>query len=258
MPQPPPLRQDPLRIEICKGPADLARHAAALFADRAGRALGSRGRFAAALSGGDTPRAAYALLAEPVYAHQIVWPAVHVFFGDERGVPPEHPDSNYRTAHEALLSKVPIPPANVHRMRAEEGEDAEAAACAYEKELHDLLGAEPRLDLVLLGMGADGHTASLFPGSPALSGSGSGGGLVASVEDPEGRRRLTLTPTAINAAGCVAVMVSGASKAEIVRRVLGRDARPEGLPIQAVRPTGGQLLWLLDEAAASLLEPPAS
>jgi 6-phosphogluconolactonase len=250
MPQPPPMKDDPLRIEISRDAEELARHAATIVVGLAGRSLGSRGRFTLALAGGSTPRRLYETLAQPHHAHQIVWPAVQVFFGDERCVPLDHPASNGRMARETLLSKVPIPPDNVHPMRVDEP-DPDRAARESEADLRSCFqGAMPRLDLVLLGMGEDGHTASLFPGGPELEETGR---LVTHALSPDGVPRLTLTLPAINAARVVAVLVSGEAKASMVHRVLGAEATNEGLPIQRVRPTDGQLLWLLDEAAASEL-----
>lgn len=251
MPTPPPLKEDPLRIEICADEADLARHAATLFATLAGRALGARRLFTAALSGGSTPRRTYEELTRPHVTHQIVWPAVHLFFSDERAVPPDDDASNHRMVQQALLAHVPIPSGNVHRMEGEAA-DLDAAAAAYERELRAPFGGGmPRLDLVLLGVGEDGHTASLFPGGSELQETSR---LVVPSRAPGGQRRLTLTLPAINAARVVAVLVSGEKKAAVVRRVLGAGARDEGLPIQRVRPHDGQMLWLLDEAAAAQIQ----
>jgi len=250
MPAPPPLKEDPVRIEICKDAEDLARHAAGLFVTLAGRALGARRQFSVALAGGQTPRRMYEMLAQDRFAFQVVWPAVQVFWSDERCVAPDHSQSNYRMAHEALLSKVGMPPGNVHRMRGEEP-SPQASADGYESMMRDQLGESPRLDLALLGMGADGHTASLFPSSPALAESRR---IVAVTQAPDGIPRLTLTLPAINAARVVAVLVSGTGKAETLRRVLGAESREEGFPIQWVKPETGQLVWILDEAAASLLD----
>ncbi|MFQ5701100.1 MAG: 6-phosphogluconolactonase [Acidobacteriota bacterium] len=253
MPSPPPLKRDPLRIEICKDPEDLARHAAGLFVGYAGRALGSRGRFRVALSGGRTPRRMYAALTLEHVISQIVWPAVQLFFSDERCVPPDDDRSNYRMAHEALLSKLPIPEENIHRMRGEL-EDPDAAARAYEEELRrEFAPGEVALDLVMLGMGADGHTASLFPGEPASKETDR---LVTAARPAGGPARLTLTFPAINAARAVMILVSGEGKAEIARRVLGAETRAEEVPIQSVRPADGEVVWLLDAAAASKLSPP--
>ncbi len=250
MPSPPPLNQDPLRIEICRTAEDMARHAAGLFVGQAGRALGSGGRFSVALSGGGTPRSLYSLLPEPQYAYQIVWPAVHLFFSDERCVGPEEPASNYGMVRQTLLSRIDLPAGNVHRMRGEDAPDA--AASAYAEEISAFFDGGPRFDLVLLGLGEDGHTASLFPGSPALDEATS---PVAAAPGPDGGRRLTLTLPAINAARMVMVLVSGEAKAAMVQRVLGSEAVDEGLPIQRVRPAG-QMVWVLDADAASLLRLP--
>jgi 6-phosphogluconolactonase len=252
MPASGPVSEAPLRIEICKDAQDLARHAAGLFVTLAVKALGARSSFAVALAGGETPRSLYALLPINHYADQIVWPAVEIFWSDERCVPPGHPRSNHRMALETMLLKVKVPPGNIHRMKGEE--DPVAAAAAYEKALRELFGGPPRFDLVLLGMGADGHVASLFPGSAALEEKER---LVAVSQDPEGMARLTFTLPLINAARAVAILVSGEGKAAMLKRILGAGARDEGLPAQRVRPGAGGLIWILDQAAGSLLEPPA-
>ena len=255
MPTAPPLKEDPVRIEVCGTAEELAGHAASMFVAQAARALGSRGLFTVALSGGRTPRRMYELLGQDHLAHQVVWPAVHVFFSDERCVPPDDDRSNYGMARRALLSKLPLPPSNVHRMRGEDP-DPSAEAARYEREIRDITGDPPRLDMVLLGMGEDGHTASLFPADAAL---GETRRLAAAVRIPDGTSRLTITLPAINAARLVAVIVSGERKAPMLQRVLGSGGAERihtGLPIGAVRPSGGQLLWLLDSAAASMLQPP--
>ena len=253
MPSPPPISQEPLRIDICKDAEDLARHAAGLVVAQASRALGARRQFAIALAGGATPKRLYSLLTQDHYAYQVVWPAAQVYFGDERCVPPDDPKSNYGAVREILLTGLRVPESNIHRMRGED--DPPAAAAAYEQELRAGFVDTPRFDLVLLGMGSDGHTASLFPGSPALSETER---LVAATRDSEGLDRITLTLPVINAAHTVAVLVSGREKAAMLRRVLGAEARPEGFPIQQVKPAGGQLIWVIDEAASSLLDPPAA
>jgi 6-phosphogluconolactonase len=234
--------------------AALMRLAAEEVATRAAAAVRARGRFSVALSGGSTPRALYALLADPAapFRARVPWEAVQVFFGDERHVPPDHADSNYRMAREALLAHVPVPPESVHRVRGELA-DAEEAALEYEAELAEAFslreGERPRLDLALLGMGPDGHTASLFPGSPALE---EVSRLAVAPFVPRlGVRRVTLTLPVFAAARAVAFLVAGADKAERVAEVLGGRA-PE-LPAARVRPDDGDLLWLLDGAAARLL-----
>jgi len=251
MPSPGPVNESPLRIEICKDAEDMARHAAGMLVAMAGRALGSGGRFSVALAGGETPRRMYAILTSDHFSYQVVWPAVQIYFSDERCVPPDDPRSNYRMASETILTKVGVPAANIHRMR---GEDEPAgAALRYEEELKAHLGPAPVLDLVLLGMGTDGHVASLFPGSVALS---SNDRLTAIAKGPDGLQRLTLTLPVINAARAVAILVSGEAKAETMRDVLGTGAPDRGLPVQRVRPVSGQLIWILDGAAASMLDAP--
>jgi 6-phosphogluconolactonase len=216
-------------------------------------AVTARGRFAVALAGGSTPRAMYELLAVGRrHGHpKLPWSRLHFFFGDERAVPPDHPESNFRMASEALLAHVPVPAANVHRIHAEL-EPARAAE-DYEADLRRFFALSlhglPRFDLILLGLGADGHTASLFAGSPALRETRR---LVTAHPASQSRAaRLTLTLPVLNAAAEVLFVVSGADKAPVVRAVLHGPARRPALPAQRVRPDKGRLLWLLDEAAAS-------
>ena len=242
------------RVRIAPDAEALALLAAGEIAARVRAAAQSRGRCDLALAGGRTPRRAYALLAAAPLRDQVPWSLVHAFFGDERHVPPDHPESNYRMAREALLAHVPIPAGQVHRIRAEAVE-AEAAARDYEAELRHALGlapgALPRLDLVLLGMGADGHVASLFPGGEALS---EARRLACASTIPRQReRRVTLTLPVLNAAAAVLLLVSGADKAERVAEVL--EGRSPGLPAARLAPQG-ELLWLLDEAAAARLSRP--
>ena len=251
MPTPGPVNEAPLRIEICKDAEDMARHAAGMFVAMAGRALGSGGRFTVALAGGETPRLLYGMLTSDHFAFQIVWPAVHVYFSDERCVAPYDPRSNYRMASETILSKVGVPEGNIHRMRGEE--EPVRAAAQYDRLLREQLGPTPSFDLVLLGMGADGHVASLFAGSPALAADDR---LTAVSQGPDGLARLTLTLPVINAARAVAILVAGETKAATLREVLGTGMPDRGLPVQRVRPASGQLLWILDGAAASMLDSP--
>jgi len=239
-------------VRIAPDAEALAGLAAGEIARRAAAAVAARGRCHLALAGGRTPRRTYALLAAPPLRDQLPWGGIHVFFGDERHVPPDHPDSNFRMAREALLDAVPIPAGQVHRIRAEAVE-AEAAARDYQTDLRQAFalgsGALPRLDLVLLGMGADGHVASLFPGSAALAETGR---LVTAGPGPRARdpARITLTLPVLNAAAAVLLLVSGADKAERVAEVLG--GRAPGLPAARLAPAG-ELLWLLDQAAAARL-----
>jgi 6-phosphogluconolactonase len=243
-------------LRVARDASDLARRAADVFASIAEDAVRKRGRFMVALAGGDTPRALYAVLAADaqVPAPRLDWSRARVFWGDERCVPPDHPESNYRMASEALLDKVPIPAAHVHRMRGED-EDPQRAADLYASVLRAAFGAPapelPRFDLVLLGLGADAHTASLFPGSSVLRETAR---LVAAPHvEKLAAHRLTLTPPVLNAAMHVVFLVSGRAKAGPLRDVLEQEVRPELRPAQCVRPERGELLWLVDAEAASRL-----
>jgi len=235
--------------------ATVSRRVADEFQRAARAAIDAHGRFAVALSGGSTPRAIYSLLAtdEKSADHLLPWDKIHIFFGDERHVPPDHPDSNFRMARETLLGAVPIPPANVHRVRAEL--DAPSAAATYEAEIRSVLGGRPgevpRFDLILLGLGSDGHTASLFPGSAALA---ERTALVcATWVERLSSYRITFTFPFLNAAAEVLFVATGSDKAEIVGRVLRGDSSGQTYPAQRVRPDSGRLLWIIDEAAAGFL-----
>jgi 6-phosphogluconolactonase len=219
--------------------------------------IAENGKVAIALSGGSTPRPLYTLLASEKYSQPIDWPRVHIFWGDERCVAPDNPQSNYQMARETLLDAVPIPVSNVHRIHGEE--DPEEAAAAYEKELRTFFGVKatdgsPQLgfDLILLGMGDNGHTASLFPGSPALREKQRW--VMAQYVEVVSMWRITLTPVVINAAKNVIFIVSGAEKAEQLHSVIEGPFQPEVLPAQIIRPAAGRLLWLLDKAAAGGLK----
>lgn len=238
-------------ILIVEDPGTLAHEAARIFADSAREGAGARGRFSVALSGGSTPLDLYSLLAEEPYREQISWGSAHVFWGDERVVPSDSHGSNYYQAHRALISRVPIPAGNVHRVAGELG--SAAAALAYDRQLQEFFcGPYPRFDLVLLGLGEDGHTASLFPGSPVRDEKRLVVPATAQYQDRPSER-VTLTPRAINTARHALFLVSGSTKAGIVQAVL---EGPKGCyPAQWIHPTAGKLTWLLDEAAASMLSP---
>lgn len=235
---------------------DLARAAAEEFVKLGREAIGAREFFTVALSGGSTPRVLYSLLAgDASLRAQLPWEKIHFFWGDERHVPPEHPDSNFRMAKEALLSKVPVPPANVHRIRSE-NPDARQAAGEYEETLLTFfrlkMGEMPRFDLILLGMGPDGHTASLFPGSPGLHEQKRM--IVANWVERLKDYRITMTFPLLNHAACILFLVSGEEKAETLRAVLERKQERDLLPARLVRPQRGNCLWLVDRAAARLLK----
>lgn len=232
-------------VRVCETSQDLAKAAAGSFAEEAARSVRDRGRFTVALAGGSTPKALYELLATG-YPSTLGWDRVHAFFGDERTVPSDHEDSNYRMAYETLLSRVPL--GSVHRMRGEL--DPAEAAVLYEKELVEFFGGPPRLDLVLLGIGEDGHTASLFPGTPALDVTDRW-----TVENPVEKLntiRLTLTVPAINAAKRVIFLVAGEGKAGALKEILEGDANPHDYPAKLIQPEGGAT-WIVDQAAAQLL-----
>jgi 6-phosphogluconolactonase len=230
----------------------LAQEAARRFGAAADAAIAARGRFTVALSGGSTPKALFALLAAAPYRDRIDWANVHLFWGDERCVPPTEEQSNYRMTREALLDKVAIPAAQVHRIPAEDPEPSRAARAytAVLGQIFTLGGGEfPTFDLIHLGLGPEGHTASLFPGSPALKETQA---LTAAPwVEQLGAHRITLTPPVINAAREVQFLVAGAGKAEIVGRILHDPHDPDELPAQIVAPSPGKLVWLLDEAAAA-------
>jgi 6-phosphogluconolactonase len=238
-------------VQVFDDPERVAREAAGLFVRLSIEAVSARGGFSVALSGGSTPRRIYELLAGEDYRTQVSWPNVHVFFGDERTVPPDHADSNYRMANEALLSRVPVPAKNVHRMNGVG--DAAAGASEYESEMRAFFGDRtwPRLDLVMLGMGDDGHTASLFPGSAALEEQRAW--VVANWVEKFQTWRITLTAPAINAARRVLFLVTGAGKADRLREVLKGERDPARLPSQLIQPRDGALEWFVDRAAAEKL-----
>jgi 6-phosphogluconolactonase len=238
-------------VQIFEDASALADAAARAVVDAAREAVAARGRFTVALAGGATPSATYMRLAQSPHVEAMPWSRTFVFFGDERCVAPDHPESNYRMAQETLLGKVSVPSAQVFPIATADA-DTEAAATAYAKKLAEVFGTRrgglPRFDLVLLGMGLDGHTASLFPGSPVLK---EVFRTVAAVHAAAAAipQRLTLTFPVLNAAGRVVFLVSGAEKAKAVKAVL-RDGA--ALPAAMVRPDGA-LVWMLDRAAAGLL-----
>jgi 6-phosphogluconolactonase len=240
-----------LRVRIAEDAEELAARGASEFSLRADEAVASRGVFRVALAGGSTPERLYRALAE---GSDVAWERTQVFFGDERHVPPDHAESNFRLAYQTLLSRVPIPPANVYRWRSE-GADVDGAAAHYETLLREVFGTKageaPRFDLVLLGLGEDGHTASLFPGSEALHETRK---LAAAPWiEKLGAYRFTLTPQVLNASLHALFLVSGSAKAAVLKRVLEGERLPEELPAQLVDPLEGQLMWLVDQEAASNL-----
>jgi 6-phosphogluconolactonase len=243
-------------MKIVANADELARAAAEQFLLLAHEAVQERGIFTVVLSGGSTPRNLYTILAgDAGLRDEIPWEKIHFFWGDERHVPPADPESNYRMANEAMLSKVPVPQANIHRIESEIS-DAGLAAEAYELRLREFFrlgeGGFPRFDLAFLGLGPDGHTASLFPGTKALN---------------EQRRlvvsnwvgkfytdRITMTAPVFNHAAFVVFLVGGADKAAPLKAVLEGNYEPLQLPAQLISPTEGRLLWMVDSSAAGLLK----
>jgi len=250
---------------------DQLSHAAARYVVQvANEALAAHGRFTIALSGGSTPKKLYGLLALEPYRNQIDWTKAEIFWSDERCVPPDDVESNYHLAYEVMLSKLPIPAGQIHRMPADQS-DRVAASAAHEQELRHVFSTDgvPGFDLLQLGLGPEAHTASLFPHQASLGEtemrlksihplqngvSNAFQRLVIPVTVPKPPpARLTLTPPVLNAAKHILFLVTGAEKADAVRAVLEGDYQPEEYPAQIVHPTQGEVTWMLDTAAASKL-----
>jgi 6-phosphogluconolactonase len=242
-------------IRILADGAAIAKRAAQVFVQAAADAVRTKGSFNVALAGGSTPKALYSLLVnDPALRPQVPWDKTHLFFGDERHVPPDHADSNFRMATEAMISKLSLKPEQVTRIKGEYPE-ADQAALEYEKSLRDyfhLKSAEyPRFDLLLAGMGNEGHALSLFPGTKALHADGR-----IAVRNWVGKLcadRITLTAPAASNSAEIIFMVTGADKACALKAVLEGPFEPEQLPAQLLQPKNGKLLWLVDAAAGSML-----
>ncbi len=242
-------------IQIVENGEAVSRAAAEMMVNLALKELKSKEPFTVALSGGSTPKNMFAVLAnDAALREQMPWDSVHFFWGDERHVPPDHADSNYRMTNEVMLSRVPVPPENIHRIRAE-NPDAGKAAEDYEQELRGFFKLEteqlPAFDCVFLGMGPDGHTASLFPGTKALHERKRL--VVSNWVDKFQSFRITLTAPVLNNADLVIFLVSGEEKAEPLRVVLEGQKQTDRFPSQLIEPTHGKLLWLVDRAAARKL-----
>ncbi len=238
-------------IEKYSGPEALAQAAADRIVALAASAIAKHGQFSIALSGGSTPRRLFKLLATPAWFTRIDWARVFVFWGDERCVPPDHPDSNFRMAREALLDHVPLPQENIYRIEGER--EPALAAQRYEERLKNFFGSVefPRFDLMLQGLGVDGHTASLFPGTTALEETTRW--VVANYVPTFETWRITVTAPVINAAANVIVLVAGESKAAALHAVLHGPYQPGTYPAQLIRPHDGKCVWMVDEAAATRL-----
>lgn len=252
-----------LTVRVLPDASTVRRVAAEEFTARTAAAVQARGASFVALSGGATPRRLHTLLADPgePFRARVPWARLHVFWGDERPVPPDHADSNYGMAHDTLLGHVPIPPAHVHRVAGEDPDHTRAAE-RYARELREVFATHgrlergwPRFDLVILGMGADGHTASLFPGTDAVRETTRL--VVTTWVEKLGSHRITLTPPVLNAADAVLFLVTGGDKAATLAAVLEGPPAPDVYPSQLIRPPAGSLTWLVDRAAAARLTIPA-
>ncbi len=247
-----------VQVKVLLNHDAVVQTAAEQFVDLAVGAIQTYGRFHVALSGGTTPKNLYALLATDRYAALLDWSRVNVFWGDERCVPPDHPMSNYRIVRETLIDHVPLPTENVHRIYGED--DPVAAAAAYESELRNVFGTSNvlsmhngRFDLILLGMGDDGHIASLFPGLTAVHERERW--VMAQYSEEDSMWRITCTPVLFNAAAAVVFLITGRDKAAMLHHVLKGPYQPEVFPAQVIKPHDGSVCWLLDvDAAANLTE----
>lgn len=243
-------------VKIYPDPSQLAQAAAEQFIRIAEQAIQARGVFSVAFSGGTTPQMLYSLLSSEPFSERIDWSRAEIFWGDERCVPPDHPDSNYLKAKTVLLDLVPVSTDHVHRIMTENA--PELAAEIYEETLLQFFSSlqdeeernQAHFDLVLLGMGDDGHTASLFPGTPAVQEQTRW--VAAQYIDKLAAWRVTLTPAIINRAKNILFLVSGAGKSYVLQRVLYGSYQPERYPSQIIRPRDGNLLWMVDEQAATL------
>jgi 6-phosphogluconolactonase len=236
-----------MRLHVLKTPEALMHYAADYFVAQAQRILRTQTRFTIALSGGATPKPLYTLLASAEYATQVDWAKIHLFFVDERGVPPDHAESNYRMVQDALLQHVTV--GQVHRIQGELA--PQQAAAHYQQVLHQEFGGLPQFDLIWLGMGADGHTASLFPHTAAVQEQEQW--VIAHHITQFDQWRVTLTPPVLNAAAEVVFLVVGANKAATLKQVLHGVDQPALYPAQIIKPAGDKVLWLLDAAAAAQL-----
>ena len=241
-----------MTVEIYQDVDTLSQAAARYVVSIANESIVTHGRFTLSLAGGSTPKKLYALLASEPYRDQINWALVEVFWSDERCVAPDSEDSNYHLAEEVLLSKVPIPASQIHRMPADAA-DRDAAAQRYTEEMQRALGTNgiPSFDLMQLGMGPEGHTASLFPHQASLKEQQR---LVIPVDVPKPPPpRLTCTPPLLNAAVHVLFLVTGQDKADAVAAILEGEHNPDEYPAQIIKPANGEVTWMLDSAAASKL-----
>jgi 6-phosphogluconolactonase len=240
------------RVEVLSDLEALSHRAASIFVSTSRNSIATKKRFAVAISGGSTPRRLYALLGSEVYRDQVDWQRVHFFWADERCVPKEDEASNFRIAFDTLLSKVALPDKNIHRIKGEEAPDQ--AAMDYEEEIRRFFGGSgwPGFDLILLGVGEEGHTASLFPGSKSLEETAR---LAVPVylEKP-GKNRITLSLPVLNHANQILFLVAGLSKADVLSEILGEKEKRKLLPAGLINPLRGSMIWLIDREAAGKLK----
>lgn len=239
-------------IQIFPTVEDVILQSADVFIKTAATAIQQKDVFSVALSGGSTPQPLYTYLAENPAGDILDWNKIHFFWGDERPVPLDHPDSNFRQANHALLQPLHIPPENIHRIQGEL--DPSTAAMNYQQEILNWFEETPPcFDLILLGMGSDGHTASLFPGTVAVINPPQNNWVIPNFVPHLSTWRISFTPELINAAAQVIFLVTGQSKAEMLLTVLEGEYLPERYPSQLIKPANGSLIWILDQAAGDLL-----
>lgn len=239
-----------MKIEVLANASEMGRYAAEFFVTAANKAIQDANKFSVALSGGKTPRHMYKYLVKPEWRDRVPWEKVHIFWGDERCIGLDDLENNAYNTFRQFLEKVPIDPEHIHRIQS--GKPPPAAAQLYEAALRAYFGSRlPAFDLIFLGLGENGHTASLFPGSPILKDAQHW--VAAVYVDELQMYRISFTTEIINQARNVVYLVSGQSKASILRQVIEGKLEPEQLPAQLIKPVNGELYWLVDEDAASLL-----
>ena len=241
-------------IQIYPNYEQLSLAAATCFSERSQQSIAKHGYFSVVLSGGMTPKRTYELLAGPPFRDTITWENVYVFWGDERCVPPNDPNSNEHMAHQALLDHVPIPPTQVYPMRCLSDDDVCSAVVDYDIKIQTFFqGRTPQFDFVFLGLGENGHTASLFPRQGILNEKNKT--VVPVFSAQQSRHRITMTASLINQGQYICFLVSGLQKAEILPQVLYGPHDPQSLPAQLIQPVKGELLWLVDQDAAACISP---
>jgi len=247
----PVIEKSKWKIEVLSDLEALSLRAASIFVSASRNSIATKRRFAVAISGGSTPRRLYTLLGSDAYRHQVDWQYVHFFWADERCVPKEDEASNFRTAFDTLLSKIALPDKNIHRIRGEEGPDK--AARDYEEEIRRFFGESERsgFDLIILGVGEDGHTASLFPGTKSLEETVRLA-IPVYLEEPR-KNRVTLTLPVLNNADQILFLVAGPSKASVLSEILGEGEKKKRFPAGLIRPAHGNTTWLIDQEAAGKL-----